>query len=205
MRAQNTISNVLAAAGLEMANMLGDEGMIYARDMMGEMMVRHYPKTMDKQALVDNRFWHLYELGHVGNPRYRLFKMNRKDGIVWVTLRPAKMLIPLSRAQRTPGPTGRRVTKRYRFPARPWVYEYGKTMTIQRKPGTKFMWGFNTWPIPPQRGPVIVKPGLQYRFHLRESTRKYFRFDGTMHMNQAARKYAQVAKRSTIAAMRLAK
>jgi hypothetical protein len=181
-----------------------EEGKADMRSLAQEYAVRHYPKFIDSQAMADPSLGHVYELGRRGSSRHRLFGMIRENRGVRVELRPAKMLIPLTEQQTTPNPnTGRSVKKRYRFPARPFVYEYGKPVVINRKPGTKFMWTA-TARIPPQRGPIRYIPGVMYKFRLRTLSKAYFQTEGKMHMNAAARAYAQQARRRVIAAARLA-
>lgn len=204
---ENKISEALAIIGSEMEYTLGTEGKREARTLAEEYMVRNMPQSIDKLAMQDPYMNHLYELRHRGQARYRLFKMIRREGNVSVVLRPAKMLVPLSDLQKEPGPKGRRVTKRYRFPARPWVYEYGKKVTIKRR-GSKRMWTVKTKIVrgaeffPPLVGPVTYVPKPQYRFKLRESVRIYLASDGRMHMNAAASKYARHAKRTVVASLR---
>lgn len=208
--AQNKLSRTLAAIGQTMAYSYGEDGKHEARTMTEEYLIRYFPRSMDNQALSNSNFWHLYELGHRGDPRYRLFKLVRSGRGVSVVLKPAKLLVPLSDDQQEEGPTGRKVTKRYRFPARPWVFEYGKTMVIKRKGNTKFMWPAGTFlnamgRVPPLRGPIIIKPSVRYRFKLRNASKIYFKTDGRMHMNAAAKNYAKKANYSVIAAVRRAK
>ena len=176
------------------------------RDLAGEYMIRHMPIAFDKSAQYDYTMGHLYELNKRGQARYRLFKVIRREGQVFVALKPAKMLVPLSDSQKEEGPTGRRVTKRYRFPGRPWVYEYGKKVTIRRKT-SKYMWTVKTNVtgdnfFPPLRGPVTYVPRPEYRFRLREKSRVYLKTEGRMHMNAAASRYAREAKRSIVASVR---
>lgn len=207
MISQNKISNVLATIGAEMEYHLGKEGERKVRDLTGEYFVRAYPRYVDSMAIGDYTYGHLYELGYRGSPRYRLFKVRRINGNVAVSLRPAKMLVKLSESQKEPGKTGRRVTKRYRFPARPWIYEYGKKVTIRRRT-SKRMWTKKTSVVkgdgfmPPIVGPVSYIPRPEYRFKLRESTRFYMARDGRMHMNAAASNYARAAKRSIVSTIR---
>jgi len=203
---QNKISEALATIGAEMEYALGPDGERKVRDLAGEYMVRNMGNTFDREAQYDYTMGHLYELNKRGQPRYRLFKVVRREGQVFVSLKPAKMLVPLSDSQKEEGPTGRRVTKRYRFPARPWVYEYGKKVVIRRKT-SRYMWTIKTNVtgdkfFPPLRGPVSYVPRPEYRFKLREKSRLYLKTDGRMHMNAAASRYARESKRSLVAAVR---
>ncbi len=207
-KVENTISRTLQAIGQSMAYSYGEEGQHKVRTMAEEYMVRYFPRSIDAQALSDSGFWHVYEMGHRGNPRYRLFKMVRTKRGISIVLKPAKLVVPLSDDQQEEGPTGRKVTKRYRFPARPWVFEYRKTMVIKRR-NTKFMWPAGTFlnamgKVPPLRGPIIIKPGKRYQFKLRETSRLYFKTDGRMHMNAAAKNYARAATASAQVAARRA-
>lgn len=196
------MARILKAIADDMSYNFGEEGYRYFRNATAESLVRHYGKTMDNKATNDKSFFHLYEIGHRGSARHRLFKMIRKEGRFAVALKPAKMLVPLSEDQKTPGPTGRRVTRRYRFPARPWVFEYGKTVVIKRNPPTKFMWPAGTdvssrpAPRPPLRGPVVIRVNPIYKFKLRKETKAYFKHEGRMHMSERARKYARQSIKS---------
>lgn len=174
------------------------EGTGKLRNMLGERYIRHYPKAMDRIAQQTNLLPHMYELNHNGHPRYRLFKMIRKNHGISILIRPAKMLTPLSEEQKTPGirkRTGRavKVTKRYRFPARPFVFEFGTPVVIKRK-NTKVMWTYNTWPIPPLQGPVVIKHP-RYTGKFNAATKEYFASEGRMILSDTANKYARYAAR----------
>jgi hypothetical protein len=177
----------------------GEEGERYVRNMAAEKVVRSFPRGIDALAAgTDGNLDHIYELRHAGSPRHRLFKMIRKEGRISIILKPAKMVVPLSDTQKKPGPTGRTVTKRYRFPARPWIYEYHRAVVIKRKPGTKWMWTTRTDPRegpPPIMGPVRVVPPLRYKSAFSKATKIYLKQEGKMIMSEAARKYAKYAIR----------
>lgn len=167
------------------------------RDILAERYIRNYPRAIDEMALASGSLLsHMYELGHRGQPRYRLFSMKRANRGVSVVMRTAKMQVPLSKAQQTPGKrrNGRevKVTKRYKFPARPFVFEFGKPVVIKKKADTKVMWTFTTWPTPPQQGPVKI---LHKRFagKFRAATNEYFAGEGRMIMSDSMRKYSRAA------------
>lgn len=177
----------------------GEEGERYIRNYVAEAVVKGYPKAIDALAgSSDNYLSHVYEIGHAGSARHRLFRVIRNEGRLSIVLKPAKMVVPLSDTQRKPGPTGRTVKKRYRFPARPWIFEYHKMVVIRRKPGTKWMWTTETDPRggpPPIMGPVRVTPSPKYKFSFRNTTKVYLKQEGKLQMSAAARKYARYAIR----------
>lgn len=167
-----------------------------------------YYKTLDRMAMTAPHLSHLYEIGHSGSPKHRLYMLKKKKNGVQAFLKPATMLVPLNKWQRTPGATGRRVSKRYRFKAWPFVRELGITTRIERKPGTRWL-----APGPPHgggsgfvRGPLINTNKGPNVGAFTKTTETFFKGTGEKIMYKSIQKYIPIVKKkSEAAALRGAK
>lgn len=84
-------------------------------------------------------FWHVYEPNKVGITSARLFDLKSSDKVfksvmrMELTFKPSKMMTPVPEELKQPGPTGKFVKRRHKFPNKALTYEYGTTIHVRVK------------------------------------------------------------------------
>lgn len=135
--ATQTLMQTLFAAGYSISDA---ENVANMQQKVEAKIEKAFYLKINNQALANSkRFWHVYEPGHTGVTKFRLYDLQAADKKykstmqMQLTYRASRMLVPVPQELAKPGKTGKHVKKRHIFINVARTMEYGQPIRIAVK------------------------------------------------------------------------
>lgn len=200
----NKISQAIGQAVYTAAYGMGAPGSVrkIETSVKNSVTRRFYPYVNAAARTNPKAFWHLYDGNHVGESPYALFAFDSKQTgsstfDMAITFRPSTIMIPLTPAQATPGPSGRTVKKSARFWNKALVMEYGLPTRIAPVKGKFLVFEGKSGNLVFHKGTIVVDhSNSQTRGALRAIANRFFiGGPGETTINQIGERYAEEISR----------
>lgn len=141
--AAQSLQDILFTSGFALTdanNVAAMQGKISGR------MSREFLNSVNMVAMSSpERYWHIYEPGHVGETRFRLFDFEPSKNVfksvmrMEIRFRGSKLLSPVHPKIGRASGDKNYVKRRHKFPAKAIVFEFGQPIVINRRSAKKLV------------------------------------------------------------------
>lgn len=205
--ASQSIMNAMYAIGYSLSD---SENVGKVQASVERAIKRRYLAYMRNMALANPRaFWHAYEPNKIGLTSARLFdikaseKQYKSSMPMQLFYRPSVMMTPVPPPLNSPGPSGKYVKRRHKFPNKAIVHEYGQTVTIRPIKSDVLVMTFDRKTVRFVSKPIIINTKKRETFgQITASTITFFQ---TAAIPTAIPSYKRYAKEAAEAGRRAAK